>query len=448
MIVSILATRLATPGAAAEPAPLSFSKDIAPILQQKCVTCHGPEKSKGHFQLHTYAALRKGGESKEPSITPGQPARSKLYQLLTAKDADDRMPQKDDPLPAAQIRLIERWILEGAKCDAADPEATLASLLPPATYPDPPASYAQPVPVLALAFSPDGTELAASGYHEITIWNPADGALLRRIKHIAQQTQALSFSPDGGLLAAGGGVPGRVGEVKLIDPKNASILRTLGATTDFVLALAFSPDGQRLATGGADNAIRLYDVASGKEERRIEQHADWVIGLAFSPDGRQIASASRDKSVRLFDSKSGELEETYTGHSQGVSAVAFSRDGEFVFSGGNDKEIQVWQTKDAKKISTLGGFTGEVLRLLVSGDQVFSCSVDHQVRQHQFVGKKSTLVHTFSGHRDVVYAVAYHEPTKRLASGSFDGEVRVWDVGSGNLLTNFTAAPGYLAARR
>src|ERR1041384_2039555 len=114
------------------------------------------------------------------------------------------MPQKDDPLPAAQIGLIERWILQGARCDAPNPQATLVSLLPQATHPDPPASYSRPVPVLALAFNPAGTELAASGYHEITIWNPADAALLRRIKHVAQQSQTLSFSPDGSLLAVGG----------------------------------------------------------------------------------------------------------------------------------------------------------------------------------------------------------------------------------------------------
>src|SRR5262245_10754225 len=76
--------------------PVSFSKDLAPIFQQKCVTCHGPEKTKGGYQLHTFEGLMKGGESKEPVVTPGQPQRSKLFELLVAKDPDDRMPQKDD----------------------------------------------------------------------------------------------------------------------------------------------------------------------------------------------------------------------------------------------------------------------------------------------------------------------------------------------------------------
>jgi len=421
---------------------VAFTKDIAPVLQLKCVICHNPEKSKGGYRLHTFADLMKPGESKEPPITANAPAKSHLYQLLVTKDEDDRMPQKDDPLLSTQIALIKRWIEEGAKFDGPDSTATLASLLAPATHPDPAGTYTRPVPILALAFSPDGTELAASGYHEVTIWNPTDGSLLRRIKNIAQQTQALAFSPDGRLLAAAGGTPGRLGEIKLLDPKRGEAIKTLATTTDFLLALAFSPDGKRLAVGGADNTIRLFEVTSAKEERRIEQHADWVVGLAFSSSGAQFASASRDKTARLFDANTGELEETYDGHGQPVFGVAFSQDGKRIFSGGHDKEIHAWSTNDAKKVFEIGGFDGDVFRLLILDDQLFSCSTD-KVRLHKLGDKKAEPIRTFSGHRDIIYALAFHAPTKHLATGSFDGEVRVWDAESGNSITNFIAAPGY-----
>lgn len=426
---------------AADSSAVSFTRDIAPILQQKCVTCHNAEKTKGRYQLHTFASLMKPGESKEPPVVPGRPAPSHLFQLLSAEDADDRMPQKDDPLPAPQIALIERWITEGARFDGPDPTATLASLLAPAVHPDPPASYRRPAPILALAFNPDGKELAAGGYHEVTIWDPGNGTLLRRIKNIAQQTQALAFSPDGSVLAACGGTPGRLGEIKLLDPRKGSAQRPLATSTDFLLALAFSPDGKHLVAGGADNTIRLFDVATGKEERRIEQHADWVMGLAFSPDGAQFASASRDKTARLFDTKTGELEETYDGHGQPVFSVAFSPDGKRVVSAGRDKEVHAWSTKDAKKLFETGGFDGDVLRLVGHGEQLFSCSTDKQVRQHKLSDKKAELVRTYSGHADVVYALTYHASTKRLASGSFDGEVRVWETENGTAASHFTAAP-------
>lgn len=415
------------------------------MLVAKCLACHGPEKTKGGYQLHTFDHLLKPGDSKAAPITAGQPAQSHLFALLTTKDADDRMPQKDDPLPAASIALVERWIREGAHFDGTNRLTPLATMLPPTAHPNPPERYDRPVPVLAIAFHPGGRELAIGGYHEVTFWNPTDGTLLRRIHNLAQQTQALRYSPDGILLAVAGGAPGRSGEVKLINAARGTITHTLATTTDMALALAFRPDGAQLVSGGADNVIRFFDVATGRETRRIEPHADWVTSLAFSADGTQLASASRDKSVRLHDANTGELEQTYMGHGEPVFGVAFSPDGKQVFSSARDKEIHLWQGSDAKKIHELKGYSGEALKLLTQGDRLYSCGTDRQARLFKMEGKKTELLRTFSGHRDFVYALAVHAPTQRLATGSYDGEVRVWNTDTGELLRAFIAAPGYVA---
>src|SRR5688500_12819933 len=102
--------------------PVSFTRDIAPVLREKCLTCHGAEKAKGNYRLDTFELLNKPGSSKTAPIAPGKPSQSHLYELLTASDEDDRMPQKDEPLPKAQIAMIERWIREGAEFDGPDPK--------------------------------------------------------------------------------------------------------------------------------------------------------------------------------------------------------------------------------------------------------------------------------------------------------------------------------------
>src|SRR5205085_5202419 len=181
-------------------------------------TCHGPEKNKGGYRLDTFEALAKAGSSKETSVNPGNPDASKLFQLITTTDEEDRMPQKNEPLPASDIVLIRRWITEGAKFDGPDSKAALVAIIPPIRQPDPPEVYPSPAPVTALAFSPDGAELAASGYHEITIWSASHGHLLRRIRNLAQRTLCLAYQPKGVLLAAASGTPGKLGEVKLFDP--------------------------------------------------------------------------------------------------------------------------------------------------------------------------------------------------------------------------------------
>src|SRR5947209_14979571 len=121
---------------------ISFSRDIAPILAKQCQTCHGPDKSKGKYRLDTFARLTKIGAGDDQPIVPGKPEQSGIYKRLIAHDEDDRMPQKADPLPAAQITMIRRWIEQDARFDGPDPAAPISSLLSDAKQPNPPQVYA------------------------------------------------------------------------------------------------------------------------------------------------------------------------------------------------------------------------------------------------------------------------------------------------------------------
>jgi WD40 repeat protein len=425
-------------------APISFSRDLAPILHQKCVTCHGPEKSKGKLRLDSFDWLQQPGDSGEPAVVAGQPEKSELYRRLTATDPDDRMPQKDDPLPAAQIVLFEQWIKEGALFDGPNPKAPLASLLPRAPHPEPPTTYPRPVPVTALAFSPDGSELAVSGYHEVTIGEAINGTLKRRLKRLPERIHSFAWKADGSVLAVAGGAPGQWGELLLVDPQSGNIRAALATTSDVLLTTAFSPDAARLAAGGADNTIRLFDIAGRKELLVIQQHADWVMALAWSPDGAKLASASRDRTARVYDAKTGELETTFSDHNAPVQAVAFSPDGKQALTAGRDKRVLVWNVEDGKKAADIGGFEDEILQLAVSEGNLWSASADGRVRQHALTDRK--LLATYAGHTDRVYSLAVHAATKRVAAGSHAGEVRVWETGNTDALVAFVAAPGLKVA--
>ncbi|MDB5542318.1 MAG: repeat protein, partial [Devosia sp.] len=175
--------------------PVSFIRDIAPVFERQCQACHGPEKAKGTYRIDSFERLMKPGDSKDAPVSAGKPGESAIYRLITAKDEDDRMPQKADPLPAAQVALVRRWIEEGAKFDGPDVAAPLASMVEDLEHTAPPEVYRQPVAVTALAFSPDGGQLAVSGYHEVTLWDPAEGKLLGRIKKLAERTTGLAYSP-------------------------------------------------------------------------------------------------------------------------------------------------------------------------------------------------------------------------------------------------------------
>ncbi len=96
------------PSAVAGEAP-DFRKDVWPILQSRCVSCHGPDKQKGELRLDSRAALLKGGNS-GPAAVPGKPAGSRLILLVASSKPADRMPPKGEPLTAGQVATLTEWI--------------------------------------------------------------------------------------------------------------------------------------------------------------------------------------------------------------------------------------------------------------------------------------------------------------------------------------------------
>jgi uncharacterized membrane protein len=100
-------------------ATVSFATDVAPILTDCCLRCHGGEKKKGKLSLKTRADALKGGESaqEKPCLVPGQPDKSLLYTMLVDPDVDARMPppQEKKQLTKAQIETIRKWIAAGAE---------------------------------------------------------------------------------------------------------------------------------------------------------------------------------------------------------------------------------------------------------------------------------------------------------------------------------------------
>jgi WD40 repeat protein len=437
-IAGVVSLLIAAPAAAE---PVSFCKDIAPLLLNQCHACHGEKKSEGDYRVDQFARVIEAGESGDRGVTAGKPDASELLRRLTSDDADERMPLKRKALPKEQIDLVRRWISEGAKFDGPDTSASLASIVPDPAHPDPPETYVRPIPITALAFSSDGNRLFAAGYHEMTVWNPKDGSLVLRIKRQGQRTYCIAVSPDGKTLATGSGTPGRLGEVRLFNATDGKLLTVLGRATDVVLDVAWSSDGARLATASADRTARLYDVAKRKLLWTASSHSDWVNSVAFSPDGKRIATASRDKTSKVLDAKDGRALATYSGHKKNVRGVAFHPSGKQVYTAEADRVIHLWDAANAKKIKDVVRAEGPFYRLTSGGEFLFSVSEDGVVRQHQ--AKDQKKVREYRGHTQPVFSAAFAPSTSRLATGSFDGEVRLWNTTDGKPVLTFTAAPGY-----
>lgn len=112
---------------------------IAPILEAKCVACHGTEKKKGKLQLHEFAAVMKGGSEGDVNVVPGKPDDSLLLtRIKLPTDDDDHMPPSDEPqVTKEELALLRWWIASGASDTATvaaakptpDVESALAAVL-------------------------------------------------------------------------------------------------------------------------------------------------------------------------------------------------------------------------------------------------------------------------------------------------------------------------------
>jgi hypothetical protein len=141
-------------------AAVDFNKDVVPILQQRCIECHGPEKQKGKLRLDSKADTFKGGKSGEPSFKANDIAASPAIKRVTLpKDDDDHMPPEGDPLTEAQIKTLKDWVTEGANWpDGVVIEAAKAAAAPVSNLPQKPVP---PLPELPKDFKPAAGEAAA-----------------------------------------------------------------------------------------------------------------------------------------------------------------------------------------------------------------------------------------------------------------------------------------------
>src|SRR5689334_19155955 len=104
----LLALLCAAPAAAAEPA--LFAERVAPVLRQRCLSCHGPKK-RGGLDLSTRAGLLKGGDG-GAVVVPGSAAKSRLLRMVGGPDA--KMPKQGPKLTAAQVAALRQWVEAGA----------------------------------------------------------------------------------------------------------------------------------------------------------------------------------------------------------------------------------------------------------------------------------------------------------------------------------------------
>ena len=195
----------------------------------------------------------------------------------------------------------------------------------------------RPPPVItALAFSPDGSLLAVSGYHEILLHKSDGSALVARLTGESPRIESIVFSHDGRMLGACGGAPAEFGQVQIWDPRQPQEPQDLSAQHRFALRPVASPPTTRPSP--ARRPTRSSGGSTSTTARSLMEfkaHADWVLHTAFTLDGKQMVSGGRDKAIKLIDAADGRFEDDINNPLEQIVSLARHPKEEQVLYGGD-----------------------------------------------------------------------------------------------------------------
>ena len=433
---------------------ISFHDDIRPIFQANCNGCHQPAKMKGDYLMTHFLSLLKGGETGKPAVVPGKPFVSYLIdQIKINPDGSSEMPKGKNAkaLHPTEYKKIVQWIVEGAKDDSpanSGPKYSMENL----------PIYEIPPLILSLDYSPDGKYLALSGFHEAIIYKSDGSSIVKRLVGMSERIEAVTFSPDGKNLALAGGQPGRMGEIQVWDWRVQKLKLSHSVTYDTLYGVSWSPDGTLLGFGGSDSSVRVIQSTDGKQISYMSGHDDWVRGTVFSEDGNSIFSVSRDKTVKQTDVKTERFIGNVTTHTPGIlsggqNSIAVRPGKTELLVGGADGKPKLF--RQATKAAPAGGGNPNQIREYKSQiGRIFSVCFNAKgnlgFAGSSLNGKGEISCFEIESGKELwrkqipnsaIYSLSCSPDGKTLASGGYDGLIRLHKISSGEIFRKFIPVP-------
>lgn len=293
----------------------------------------------------------------------------------------------------------------------------------------------QPEQLRSVSFGAGGRVLATASERSVRLWDVTNRRAPTELSTLPDQSSGpswVAYGPDGVL--ATGHADGTTHLWKANDPRHPHLLATLPGHTHQVTSATFSPDGRTLATTG-DTTVRLWDVADPTHPLPLDVlrgHTDTVTSAAFSPDGKRVATGSWDRTARIWNLAQTDTPAVLPVHPAIVWSVAFTPDGSTLVTIGGATQFWDVSTPSApKRTSTIqGGF----YQAAFSPDGRVLANADRLLDLRDL---------SLGTHDDVVTSLAYDPAGHLLASASWDGTARLWQVTGGRALWPLSTLRGH-----
>jgi WD40 repeat protein len=353
---------------------------------------------------------------------------------LTAITSWAVAPVKKDVAQEARVSPVEGLQPDIAVPQPANREPILLAAAPPANVKGP---------------APEAAPAAAKMAADADDSRPQQITALRLFEGHTGPVSGVAISLDGKRAVSCSGYPQGDATVRLWDVASGKEVRRLNADRLPVLpahaelanpsgevwTVAFSPDGRHVLFGGANGVLGLWSVHDGAVVRRFVGHKGVVHGVAISRDGKLGLSGGADRTVRLWDMGTGKEIQRMMGHTDFVRGVAFSPDGTRALSGSKDHTMRFWDLKKGEQHREpfLGHPDCVVWSMAFLPDGQQAISGDATIRLWDLAKDLpgSRQLRTFDGHTSPIYDVTLSPDGLRILSCSVDRTVRLWDRATG-----------------
>lgn len=274
--------------------------------------------------------------------------------------------------------------------------------------------------VNSVSFSSDGKYVVSTSDDKtVKIWDLENYKCIVTLEGHTSYTKTAVFSPDGSLVLSTSSDK----TAKLWDVKTGECLNTWGALKgNWAYSAAFSPNGEFFAIATYEG-IELYYTRSRALIKKIYTSSSYVT---FSHDGKQLASACNNYGIRLFNIESGRCVQTFA-HNVRTSLVAFCTNSNCLVSI-TDHKLCLWDLNDNSCSRTYDisvehiSLNPKDKRCVYTSSRLFGNNSLHVL--DLISGRK---IQTFDGHTSIVSSVAFNPQGDRIASGSWDYSIRIWE---------------------
>lgn len=261
--------------------------------------------------------------------------------------------------------------------------------------------------IRGIAVSDDGGVIAtAAKDSELKVWDAKSGELMYTFTH-REYVQGLVFIPNTQLLISAG-VGGKIRVWNLDIGASEQLFETEYPKVQY---LGFTPDGQTLITitsKGHRRIVELWNVESWKRVKKREEEVDFI---SFTPKG----IIGIEFSVNPYKKRSGFVM---------IPALGWKKPGEIYRN-----DVQYWETASRRHTATSNG---QIMATNLSPtEQILLYDLNQKSQLRKFDGAGQ------------VYCLSFDSSGKRLISGSLDGVIRTWHIGTGKILSTFDVPEGH-----